>query len=313
MPTGFAYSDYFLLHNDQPRIPHFESSDRLIACLDRLSRNNLFPTFYKPDIKPISIEMLSLVHTEYHIQKVQDSAGRRGYFDGDTPFTEDSWLSAFYAAGSGIALVDALVEGKIQNGFSLLRPPGHHAERDRIMGFCMFNNIAVTARYLQINGFKKIFIVDWDVHHGNGTQEIFYSDPDVFYASIHQYPFYPMTGSFDETGFGLGKGTTLNVPMPADSHNSAYIKAFEKKIIPAIEQFRPEVILISAGFDAHKRDPLGGMKVTTLGFEKISDMVLAAAYHICEGRVLSFLEGGYDKDTLAECVDVHLTVLDSFS
>ncbi|PKA05360.1 histone deacetylase family protein, partial [Leptospira ellisii] len=261
MSTGFAYSDDFLQHNAHPRVPHFESSNRLLTCMDRLSKAAFFPYFYKPEIRPISAEILSLVHTEYHIQKVQDSAGQKGYFDGDTPFTEESWLSAFSAAGSGIALVDALIEGKIKNGFSLLRPPGHHAERDRIMGFCMFNNIAIAARYLQLHGFKKIFILDWDVHHGNGTQEIFYSDPDIFYASIHQYPFYPMTGSYDEIGYGLGKGTTLNVPMPVDSHNAAYIKAFEKKIIPTMERFEPEIILISAGFDAHKRDPLGGMKV----------------------------------------------------
>ncbi|MBM9579677.1 histone deacetylase [Leptospira sp. 201903070] len=313
MATGLIFSETFLYHNSNPLIPHYENSDRLIACMNLLQKSKYYSLLRKPEIKDISSDLIKQIHSEDHLQKIENSKGKRGYFDSDTPFTEKSWISAFKAASSGLTMVDALLEGKIKNGFSLLRPPGHHAERDRIMGFCILNNIAVATKYLQIKGFKKVFILDWDVHHGNGTQEIFYEDPSVFYLSIHQFPFYPMTGLSTEIGEGIGIGTTKNIPLQANTENFKYIEIFKNSVVPTIEKFNPEVILISAGFDAHKKDPLGGMKITTEGFEKLTRIVLECAKHVCQGRVLSFLEGGYDIPSLSESVEAHVAVLNSFS
>ncbi|RHX79557.1 histone deacetylase [Leptospira yasudae] len=313
MSTGFIFSEVFLQHNAGPQIPHFENSDRLLACLNRLHQASYFSSLYKPEMKDLPQDFLKEVHSSYHLQKIENSKERRGYFDSDTPFTEKSWLAAYSAANSGLALADAIISGQIRNGFSLLRPPGHHAEHNRIMGFCMLNNVAIAARYLQKNGFKKIFILDWDVHHGNGTQEIFYTDPTVYYLSIHQFPFYPMTGSLSEMGEGSGVGTTKNIPMQANSDNQSYIRKFKEIVIPTMERFEPDIVLISAGFDAHKDDPLGGMNITTTGFEELTRITLESADKVCQGKVLSFLEGGYDLIALSESVEAHLAVLNSFS
>ncbi|MBM9502547.1 histone deacetylase [Leptospira sp. 201903071] len=313
MATGLIFSETFLYHNSNPSIPHYENPERLLACLNLLQKSKYYSLLQKLEIKDISLDFLKQVHSENHLQKVENSKGKRGYFDSDTPFTEESWISAIKTVSSGITMVDALLEGKIKNGFSLLRPPGHHAEHDRIMGFCMLNNIAVAAKYLRINGFKKVFILDWDVHHGNGTQEIFYGDSNVFYLSIHQFPFYPMTGLPTEIGDEVGIGTTKNIPLQANTEDLTYIEIFKDIIVPTIENFHPEIILISAGFDAHKNDPLGGMKITTKGFEELTRIILDCAKHVCQGKVLSFLEGGYDLASLSESVEAHLAVLHSFS
>ncbi|EQA63306.1 histone deacetylase family protein [Leptospira alexanderi serovar Manhao 3 str. L 60] len=313
MKTGFIYSEDFLYHNANPKIPHYESSDRLLACINKLHQTNYFNSLFFPEMKKVPSEFFNEIHSSTHLQKIERSKGKRGYFDSDTPFTEKSWIAAYSAANSGITLANALLSGTIKNGFSLLRPPGHHAEHNRIMGFCMLNNVAITARYLQKNGFKKIFIIDWDVHHGNGTQEIFYQDPNVFYLSIHQFPFYPMTGLSSETGKNEGIGTTKNIPMQANSDNQAYIQKFKEVVIPTMEHFGPDVVLISAGFDAHKEDPLGGMNITTKGFEDLTKIVLESADKICEGKVLSFLEGGYNLTALSESVEAHVAVLNFFS
>ncbi|AOP34994.1 histone deacetylase [Leptospira tipperaryensis] len=313
MATGLIFSEMFLYHNSNPTIPHYENSDRLLACMERLQKSTYYTSLYKPEIKDLPIDILTQIHSKNHIQKIESSKDKRGYFDSDTPFTENSWVSAFKAASSGTTMVDALLEGKIKNGFSLLRPPGHHAKRNRIMGFCMLNNVAVATKYLQLNGFKKIFILDWDVHHGNGTQEIFYKDEDVFYLSVHQFPFYPMTGLPTEIGEGTGRGTTKNIPLQANLEDYNYIKVFKDSIVPTIEKFNPDIILISAGFDAHKEDPLGGMQITTKGFEELTRIILECAKHVCQGRVLSFLEGGYDLNSLSESVETDIAVFESFS
>lgn len=313
MPTGFIYSQDFLYHNANSTILHYENSDRLLACLNRLHQSSYFNSLFFPEMKKLPNEFLNEIHSQNHIQKIENSKGKRGYFDSDTPFTEKSWISAYSAANSGIILSEFLISGTIKNGFSLLRPPGHHVEHNRIMGFCMLNNVAITARYLQNNGFKKIFIIDWDVHHGNGTQEIFYEDPNIFYLSIHQFPFYPMTGLATETGKGKGIGTTKNIPMQVNSGDQAYIQKFKEIIVPTMERFEPDIVLISAGFDAHKNDPLGGMNITTKGFEDLTRIILESADKICSGKVLSFLEGGYDLAALSESVEVHVAALNSFS
>ncbi|RHX88608.1 histone deacetylase family protein [Leptospira stimsonii] len=313
MATGLIFSEAFLYHNSNSTSPHFENSDRLITSMELLQKKTYFSSLYQPEIQDISIDFLNQTHSRNHIQKIENSKGKRGYFDSDTPFTEKSWFSAFKAASSGTTMVDTLLEGKIKNGFSLLRPPGHHAEQNRIMGFCMLNNIAIAAKYLQLRGLKKIFILDWDVHHGNGTQEFFFGDPNVFFLSIHQFPFYPMTGLPTETGEAMGIGTTKNIPLKAGTEDNTYINLFKETIVPTIERFNPEIILISAGFDAHKNDPLGGMQISTCGFEQLTRIVLECAKNVCQGRVLSFLEGGYDLTSLAESVEAHIAVLQSFS
>ncbi|XDD49545.1 histone deacetylase [Leptospira sp. WS92.C1] len=313
MATGFIFSEKFLYHNSDSRISHFENPDRLLACMNKLNKTSYFSSLVTPELKEISNEFLIQVHANDHLRKIEISSGKRGYFDSDTPFTEKSYTAAYCAANSGIVLADYLIDGKIKNGFSLLRPPGHHAGHNKIMGFCILNNIAISARYLQNHGFRKILIIDWDVHHGNGTQEIFYKDPDIFYLSIHQFPFYPMTGLPTEKGEGKGIGATLNIPMQANSGDNSYFTQFKELIIPSIERFNPDIILISAGFDAHKHDPLGGMEITTKGFEKITQMIMESAMSICDGKVLSFLEGGYDLTALAESVETHIAVLESFS
>jgi acetoin utilization deacetylase AcuC-like enzyme len=198
----------------------------------------------------------------------------------------------------------------VENAFCAVRPPGHHAESGRGMGFCLFNNVAIAARYLQQHhGLSKIAIVDWDVHHGNGTQEIFYKDSTVFYVSTHQSPLYPGTGAERETGKGAGDGYTLNCPMPGGRDDDDYVAVFEKTIIPALRAFSPEFFLVSAGFDAHRDDPLAGMRVTEEGFGAMTQMVRALASTCCQGRIVSCLEGGYHLGALARSVEAHLLAL----
>jgi acetoin utilization deacetylase AcuC-like enzyme len=202
------------------------------------------------------------------------------------------------------------MQGEAENGFALIRPPGHHAESGEALGFCLFNNVAITAKYLKRRyGLEKILILDWDVHHGNGTQHTFEDDPSVFYVSVHQYPWYPGTGSHSETGTGAGNGATLNCPMPAGSGDEDYRAAFGQTILPAARAFKPDAVLISAGFDAHAADPLGGINLSTNFYRWMTSEVMEIADSSAGGRVISLLEGGYDLDALASCVVAHVEVL----
>jgi acetoin utilization deacetylase AcuC-like enzyme len=231
----------------------------------------------------------------------------------DTPdvgISEKSYEIALLAAGGGLALADQIMQGKIQNGFGLVRPPGHHAEKELAMGFCIFNNIAILAKYLQKkHGLEKILILDWDVHHGNGTQHTFYEDPSVLYVSLHQYPFYPGTGASHEMGSGRGKGFTLNCPMPAGSGDKDYETAFLKKILPKVRDFKPEFVLISAGFDAHFADPLASINLSTEFYGWMTERMMEIAGKHSSGRIISLLEGGYNLDYLPHCIATHLAVL----
>lgn len=203
------------------------------------------------------------------------------------------------AVGGFLELGDALFAGKVDNGFALVRPPGHHAERGKAMGFCIFNNIAVGARYLvKKHGLKKVFIVDWDLHHGNGTQHSFYGDSEILYLSTHQHPYYPGTGWYDEVGSGKGKGYTINVPLSYGMGDADYVHVFEEIVLPVARKWKPEIILVSAGFDIHHSDPLGGMTVTESGFTKMTKLLMDAASESCEGKILFILEGGYDLSGL---------------
>jgi acetoin utilization deacetylase AcuC-like enzyme len=309
MPTGLVYHPQFLEHKTGANHP--ESPDRLLSIHKRLSKTSYYSQLINLETRQAVIEELSLVHSPEYIQRFLQttSTQKKGFFDGDTPFSEGTREASLLSAGAGLVLSDALLAGRITNGFAMVRPPGHHAVHKNAMGFCMFNNIAFTARYLQKKGLKKILILDWDVHHGNGTEEAFYSDPSVYFLSIHQYPFYPGTGSHRDTGEGAGKGFNLNMPVPRGSTDSDYLRLFEKLILREVEQFDPECILVSAGFDAHKMDPLGEIELSTGAFEKFTKIMKKAADEHCSGRLLSFLEGGYNLEALAESVDAHLSVL----
>ncbi|MCL0045962.1 histone deacetylase, partial [Nitrospinaceae bacterium] len=230
--------------------------------------------------------------------------------DGDTVICTESWDAAILSAGAGLTAVDQIISGQLDNAFAAIRPPGHHAEKDRSMGFCLFNNVAIAARYaIKKYNLNRVCIFDWDVHHGNGTQHSFYSDPSVHYSSIHQYPFYPGTGDKIETGTGDGLGTTLNFPLEAFSGDLVYLDIVENKLIPVIQNFKPDLIIISAGFDAHKDDPLAQMKISSDCYRKMTLMLLKVAEEVCDGRLFSMLEGGYNHKALADSVFEHVNAL----
>lgn len=252
------------------------------------------------------------VHRPTHVQRIRERipASGQAYLDPDTPVSPFSYQAAQLAIEGVLTAADRVMSGSVSNAFCAVRPPGHHAESNRAMGFCLFNNVAVCARYLQMQyGLKKIAIIDWDVHHGNGTQQIFYEDPTVLYFSIHQFPFYPGTGAEDEVGAGAGKGYTVNCPLPPGKGDDEYVSIFEKVLIPTLKSFGPEFILISAGFDAHREDPLANMRVTEAGFGELTRLVKSCADHLCQGRIVSCLEGGYNLGALARSVEQHLITL----
>jgi acetoin utilization deacetylase AcuC-like enzyme len=230
--------------------------------------------------------------------------------EGDTHVSADSWRAALCASGGAIAAVERVMDGTWKNAFVAARPPGHHAERDEAMGFCLFNNIALAARHLRdVAGLERVAILDWDVHHGNGTQHLFQDDPTVFFASLHQWPLYPGTGAASERGIGAGIGATLNAPQPPGAGDREWLGALERDVLPAIEAFKPQFLLISAGFDAHARDPLAQTELSTSAYQRMTELVIDLAERTCAGRIVSLLEGGYDLVALAECAEAHVGAL----
>jgi acetoin utilization deacetylase AcuC-like enzyme len=259
-------------------------------------------------------EELRLAHDPEYLELVareaSNVAGLKQLSTGDTIISRDSLEVAELAVGGVLSAVDAVAAGSFRNAFCAVRPPGHHATRDGGMGFCIFNNVALAARYLQkSHGIAKVLIVDWDYHHGNGTQDIFYDDPAVFYFSTHHYGAYPGTGAPSEHGAGRGLGATLNVPLPAGCSDAQIYQALDSRLAPAAKEFGPDFILISAGFDAMRGDLLGCFDVTPQGFAAITRLVRDLAEELCSGRLVSVLEGGYRLDGLAACVAAHLEVL----
>jgi acetoin utilization deacetylase AcuC-like enzyme/formylglycine-generating enzyme required for sulfatase activity len=308
--TGFLFDNIFLEHKTTS--DHPEKPQRLVAIIDNLKEKKLYSELVQVPFSPIEMKYLLKIHTKEHVEHVRQVChSNEGYLDSlDTPVSEKSYEAALMAAGAVTAAIDSVMEGKITNAFCAVRPPGHHAEKDRALGFCIFNNIAIGARYIQEKyQLAKVLIVDWDVHHGNGTQHAFYNDPDILYFSVHQYPFYPGTGAESEKGAGKGLNFTINAPLPAGSTDADYMEVFENKLKPAALSFSPDFVLISAGFDAHKNDLLGGMKVTEQGFSQMTRVVKDIAEKCCNSRIVSVLEGGYNLQALASCVEAHIRVL----
>jgi len=258
--------------------------------------------------------LIQAAHTPQHF-KLVESAFAEGldHLDADTTISMQSFDASLFAAGGAVSGVDAVMTGEADNAFVVARPPGHHATAERPMGFCLFNNVAVAAKYAQ-NKYKEIervAIVDWDVHHGNGTQGIFYTDPSVYFFSMHQYPWYPGTGSRGETGHSRGLGATLNIPVKASTQAAEQKRMFEAAIEDIATNFRPDLIMISAGFDAHLTDPLGQLKLEDRDYVSMTRTIKQWAAEVCQGRVVSCLEGGYNLDTLGETVRSHVKELAS--
>jgi acetoin utilization deacetylase AcuC-like enzyme len=254
---------------------------------------------------------LSAVHTPTYISDVESFALRGGGFlDPDTVVSPASYNAALYAAGGLIEAVNAVMTGNVKSAFALVRPPGHHAVRWAAKGFCLFNNIAVAARYAIANyNLERILIADFDVHHGNGTQDTFYDDPHVLYFSTHQSPWYPGSGHVEETGNGDGKGTTVNVPLPAWCGDDEYLRVYDEVLVPVARRFRPQLVLASAGYDAHSSDPLAQMQVSVTGFANVMHVLKGLAEELCDGRIVLTLEGGYNLDALAESTRATFDVL----
>ncbi len=254
-------------------------------------------------------EELLRVHTEDHLAVIDRTAGRAVSLDPDTFTSPDSRDVALLAAGAAVGGVDAILQTGVTRVFALVRPPGHHAERDRAMGFCLFNNVAAAAAHALSLGLERVVVMDYDVHHGNGTQWIFYDDPRVLYISTHQFPFYPGTGAAEDVGRGNGAGYTVNVPLEAGATDGDYEHVFNTIVIPVIDQFRPDLLLISAGFDAHELDPLARMRLSVNGYASLTRSLCDAADRHCAGRVLAVTEGGYQLAALKSCVESTLNVL----
>jgi acetoin utilization deacetylase AcuC-like enzyme len=283
---------------------HPENHHRLETIYSILREEEMNSLFTEVAPKGATKEELALIHAPAYIERIEKTAGHaHTMLDPDTHTSSGSWEAAILAAGGVVKALDFLVEGKADNGFALVRPPGHHAEASRAMGFCLFNNIAIGAKYLlSKRKHQKILIVDWDLHHGNGTQNAFYDSPEVLYFSIHQFPFYPGSGHFEEIGEAEGRGFTINVPLPGGQGDEDYSKIFEEILAPITEDYRPECVLVSAGYDTYYLDPLGAMRVTPQGFFCLASMLVDLAGKYCEGKILFALEGGYHLQGTAESV-----------
>jgi acetoin utilization deacetylase AcuC-like enzyme len=300
MATVSVARDKKFLEHDQGH-GHPESPERLVA-IDR-ALLDLKATLEEIPARAATREELERVHTSPYLDMLQRIRGKPTILDADTATSAGSIDAAFLAAGAAIELCTRVAKKETPPGLALVRPPGHHAVEDSAMGFCLLNNVAIAARALIAGGFaQRIAIYDWDVHHGNGTQDTFYEDPNVLYMSTHQSPFYPGTGAKSEVGHGKGEGSTLNIPLPAGTPDELFTRATKDVLLPAAENFAPDMILISAGFDPFELDPLGGFRVTINGFKTVAALWREYAEKRCGGRIAGVLEGGYHLEGLGASV-----------
>ena len=313
MPTAIIHHPVFEKHDTG--FGHPERPERYRIVIDALQGDDdLWKGVVEVEAAEAKRSDIQACHTPQHFKHVEEAVREgRGYLDADTMVSGDSLEAALRGAGASCQAVDLIVEGAAKNAFVPVRPPGHHATPDRAMGFCLFNNAGVAARYAQkrYKEIDQVAILDWDVHHGNGTQGIFYDDPSIFYFSMHQYPWYPGTGSRGETGQGRGQGYTLNVPLKAATPTGDQRRAFDSAIEEIAAKFTPDLVIISAGFDAHADDPLGQLLLTDADFVQMTRVVKEWAGESCGGRIISCMEGGYNLDTLGETVRAHVRELQS--
>lgn len=307
--VGYIYVPAFLDHLTGEGHP--ECPQRLTAIHTELASSGVLARLTCLDPAPATREQLALVHEPTMIDRIEAlSAQGGGSLDEDTSASPGSLKAALLAAGAGITAVEALYAGVIDRAFLALRPPGHHATGQRSMGFCLFNNVAVAAAHaLTHKGARRVAILDWDLHHGNGTQDIFYARADVLYVSLHQSPLYPGTGAARETGEGDGRGFTLNIPLQAGANDETFMAKLHQQVIPALKRYAPDLILISSGFDAHTDDPLGALDLTDDGYRKMTEAMTQVAGELTQGRLLSFLEGGYDLPALGRSARAHVEAL----
>ena len=306
----FYYHPIFLEHLKGLRHP--ENPERLRVIVDYLERKDIWAQLLVKTPEKAELKWIETNHSLSYIQSVREACERAPVVldGGDTLLTDQSYDAALYAAGACLGGVDDLMNGTVDNVFCAVRPPGHHAEHSEAMGFCLFNNVAIAARYaIDRYALQRVFILDWDVHQGNGTHHSFYQDHHVYFCSIHQWPLYPGIGAAEERGRGVGKGYTLNIPLPADCGDTEYLRVLNEQVIPELRLYHPDLLIISAGFDAHDEDPLAQMKVSTEGFREMTRTLKREMQHINGGKILSVLEGGYHHENLAESLLAHLEAL----
>src|SRR5256884_4134116 len=315
MPTAIIHHPIYEQHDTGPGHP--ETAQRYTTVMDALKHDTkLWSDILEIQADEARRSDMQACHSPQHFKHVEEAVREgTGYLDADTLVSMHSLEAAMRGAGAACQAIDAVMEGAASNAFVPVRPPGHHATPDRAMGFCLFNNVGIAARYAQsrYKEIERVAILDWDVHHGNGTQAIFFDDPSVFYFSMHQYPWYPGTGTRSETGLGRGLGYTLNVPVRALTMAGEQRRSFDSAISDVAAKFSPDLIIISAGFDAHKGDPLGQLLLSDADFVKMTRVVKQWAAESCNGRVVSCMEGGYNLETLGETVRAHVEELQSGS
>jgi acetoin utilization deacetylase AcuC-like enzyme len=308
MKAGLVYDPIYLEHDTGD---HVENSRRLVDAMSYLKETGIKEKLISLPARPALLEELEMIHAPEYISHVNSKAENGGgWLDPDTVMSPKSYEAALYATGGLLVAVEGVMKKEVDNAFAVVRPPGHHAVQSRAMGFCIFNNVAIAAKFaLSKFSLKRILIADFDVHHGNGTQDAFYADPKVLYFSIHQYPFYPGTGWMDETGTGEGEGTTVNFPMAAGWGDEEYLRAFNEVLVPIARRFQPRLILVSAGFDAHWADQLAMMRVTVKGFAQMAMILKELAAELCQGRLVLTLEGGYNLRVVACSIKAIFDVL----
>jgi acetoin utilization deacetylase AcuC-like enzyme len=306
--AGYVYHPIYLKHDTGQ---HVERGGRLEAIISHLDETGLKQRLSPIQPRAATVEEISLVHRKQYIEelrRVGEEGG--GWLDADTVMSPHSYEAAIYAVGGVIRAVEAVMDGEVGGAFALVRPPGHHATVARAMGFCLFNNVAVAAKYaLNKYQLERIAVIDFDVHHGNSTHDIFYDDPQVLYISTHQYPFYPGTGAIEQTGDGAAEGATVNIPLPPGCGDDEYLQVFKQIIAPAVKRFNPQLILVSAGYDPHWADHLALMEVSTVGFADMVKIIKGLSDELCGGRLVFSLEGGYHLRALSSSVKATFDVL----